>query len=100
MSQKLKYCLVAVVTAIVTAMAMCCIMFYALGGSAAKAVDYLRFIMTAQFVESKFVDNVTTETLINGAIDGLRLAIGIECIALLVVADASIVDADFASTRV
>ena len=76
MSQKLKYCLVAVVTAIVTAMAMCCIMFYALGGSAAKAVDYLRFIMTAQFVESKFVDNVTTETLINGAIDGLMKSLG------------------------
>ncbi|ORU00486.1 Carboxyl-terminal protease [Anaerovibrio sp. JC8] len=76
MSQTKKSVLLVVGTALVTLLAVCCVIFYMLGGTVGKAGDMLRFIATVNFVEDKYDGDVDRTVLINGSIDGMMKSLG------------------------
>ncbi len=68
--------MIALVSAAVTAGLMCTLLFYALGGSVTRAADMVRFVATMRFVESRYVNDTDSTTLINGAFEGLMNSLG------------------------
>lgn len=71
-----KVILAVVVTAAVMLFGFGAISYAVLGGSAENAAQIVRLITTMRFVESQYVDAVSPEALVDGAIDGMVKSLG------------------------
>ena len=71
-----KYILVAAASAMTMLVVICAVLFCALGGTMERVTDAVRLIGTWQYVESRYVGDITERQLMDGAIAGMMNALG------------------------